>query len=268
MKRTLAPFLLWAGLLMSLSCSALAGSPVEKTESPLKTEEMESSLRADKTAPILEPKKTESPLRLEEIEDFYDAVEAQDDLSIIRYIDSELDRADLETPYSPYDICYEETVREIESGAGGKPAAEPVEGCGSAEDGDYAMAASVSLESSAATAACGYRFRSDGEGDWYALRLERTEGAAFWSLLRFAGGVVAEVLIEPAADGELILADGARTRVLLYARGETLKVFFNGRLAGTVTDSGLTAGTISLFAEAESGTAMCRYDAVWVNVYH
>jgi hypothetical protein len=241
MKRPLVSILLWSALLVSLSCSALGGSPTEETE---------------------------SPLRSEEIQDFYDAVEAQDDFSIIQFVAAELRRVGLETPHSPYEICYEETIREVESGAGGESAAEPVEGCGSAEDGDYATAASVSLESSAPTAACGYLFRSDGEGNWYALRLERKGGAARWSLLRFAGGVVAEVLTEPAADVELNLADGVRTRVLLYARGEILQVYFNGRPAGTVTDPDLSAGTISLFAEAESGTAACRFDALWVNVYH
>jgi hypothetical protein len=176
--------------------------------------------------------------------------------------------AELETPYSPFDICYEQTTRTVKTGTGGKFTVDWMEDCGSAAEGEFAMSSTVILTSAAKTAMCGYAFWSDQKGARYELRLERAEGVSRWSLVRIADGVVAEVLQEPAADEELDLSNGAQTRVLLYARGEVIKVYFNGSFVKMDEVSDLSTGRIGLFAESESGSAICQYDSFWVNIYH
>lgn len=244
MKRFFPIIFLWLVVLFSLSCSVISGSPA-----PLPTLSKPTPL-----SPGSQP--------------YDEAVAARDDISIVRFIANELRRAELDTPYSPFEMCYEEETLTVKTGANGKFAAELVKDCGSSQDGDFSMSSTVILNSSAKTATCGYVLRSDGKGFEYALRLEQSEGSSRWSLVRLADGVVAGVLSEPAADDDLDLSDGKQTRVLLYVRGEIMKGFFNNSFAGMVMDSDLSAGTLSLFAESESHTATCRYDAFWVNIYH
>ena len=247
MKRSLHEILLWVVVLVSMSCSLISGTP----------------------APLSEPAPLSKPTALSpETQSYDEAVAAQDDISVIKFIANELRMAELETPYSPFEICFEEMTQTVKTGANGKFTSLLMDECGTLVDGDFAISSTVILNSPAKTAACGYVFRSDEKGSWYELRLERVEGSSRWSLVRMEDGVAVEVLREPSGGDQLDLSDNAQTRVLLYARGATMKVFFNGSYAGTVEDSDLSAGRLSLFAEAESGAAICRYDSYWINFYH
>jgi hypothetical protein len=247
MKKSVLRILPWAAVLISLSCSAIGGA----------------------SAPFPEPAPLSKPTPLSaDSQAFDEAVAAHDDLSIVRFIANELRLAELETPYSPFELCFEETTQTVRTGDKGAFTAQWMDECGSPEDGDYAVASTVILTSAAKTAVCGYAFRSDDKGSRYELRLERANGSSRWSLVRLADGVVAEVLQEPVADERLDLSNGAQTRVLLYARGAVIKVYFNGHFVKMEEDSGLSAGKIGLFAESESGPAVCQYDSYWVNVYH
>jgi hypothetical protein len=191
-----------------------------------------------------------------------------DDLPMVRFIGDELALAELERPYSPFDICFEEKIFSLTVDPNSKFFSYFLPECNFSEVEDFAMSSTVVLKSTSPVAACGYLFRSGGGSTFYLLRLERAQGSSRWSLMYVGDGVIAKVLQPPAADSHLDLSEGAQTRVLLYMNGETIKVFFNSHLAGKVSDSTLPSGGIGLFVGSVSNPAVCRYDALWVNVYH
>jgi hypothetical protein len=281
MKKDFPIFPLAFAFLISLSCSLFNGKSEDSAPPVPPQTESESagmSRPEGQTATVIDPFSSKgqvelidpsgpdpTPLSADSLP-FSEAV--QDDISMIRFIRGELTLAGLEPPSSPIDICFEERILSLSVDPDSRFFSYFLPQCGFSGVEDFAMSSTVLLKSESPMAACGYILRSRAESDYYMLRLERAEGSSRWSFLSIRDGAIGPILHPPAADDRLDLSEGAQTRVLLYARGGFMKVFFNSSFAGEISDSTLESGGIGLFVGSASGDAVCRYDALWVNVYH
>lgn len=270
MKKPSPFFIISIVVLVSLSCSTLnfnPASPDSTAVTPTHGDGATGPFRSKGQVITIVPSgPTPTPIS-SDAKSFSDAV--GDDIAMILFVGFELKLSDLEPPSSPrFEICYEENIQSLTIDPDSVFVSHFFPSCEFSEVTDFAMSATVKLESDSPTASCGYLFRTSTPGTWYMLELERSAGSSKWSLVYVQNSLVQKVIRPPAADDNLDLSAGATTRVLLSARGKFIKVFFNTQLAGEAFDPSLPAGGIGIFSRAASGEATCRFDSLWVNIYH
>ncbi len=133
---------------------------------------------------------------------------------------------------------------------------------------NFILGMQVMWKSKSGLAICGLHFRSNGDpdtGTYYMLETLRLSGLPLWTIAYVKDGdYLADIMGEAKVSSFIHQEQASVNEYILYADGNRLTVYANGKRMGGNVYEALTSGYLRAEAYHESGETTCAFNNIWV----